>query len=581
MTRNLNFRIKKAYRSFAFLLPALILAGCNNGDTGFPIDPMPNVAPEAQNISVSGDLFGTYHSGLTAILHGEYYDQDGDEAGEHRFRWLRDGAAISGAESYKYTLQNEDEFSTISGCITPIAETGVEEGLEVCSTIEVGANIDLTTAPSATVSIDHSILAFEGTSVPSKYTFTSNAGREEGNSLFFWITLDHNIPSIHSCDSGQGIDCTVLIPSDMAGKPFESCVLPVDETHLPGALVCDEGIGAGIELTGSLDYRGQLKANVQGYPNDLTYEWRMDLTNMDGINGNQAMVDVGDDQPIFTVGSVEQYQTLGLPDYNNNGVVDDHDWQSAKVNGEIPSDIYGAYHYIGKEVQFCAITAATPSEVCIDASEVQNTDGSLCTDSTKCVAGGVYFDATQGIQARGVGPTKIIEMTAANGKTVYFHRPITEEEYKLRSTLGLGNLTSQSATSYESYGIQWTRYQNGAPSTSPGSSPALDYCLNMSTNNKEWSLPVSSDIHNEDSHAIGGNQAPTDTELNLKGLADNLTQSNVTDELSHTYGWPMWGSYHSATAHGTSKTYPVSLSRGAAQGYSSNSASNFVTCISQ
>ena len=560
------------------------LVGCNSDHSGFPTDPdNGNAAPQANDVTLHGDI---YRPGFTVFLSGTYYDEENDSADEHSYRWLRGEVVIPEATSYRYTLTGDDANQKVLGCVTPKAKRGTRSGLEACAEVTVGSAIDLSNPPTATIQIDKTKLALAGSSMSSQYDFTSPISSGEGSSLFVWVHFVNHLPKVTLCPSGELIDCTQTIPENVAGYPIESCVLPIDDRNVPGSPVCDNVTGAGLSLSGKLEYRQNLYANIEGFPNDTTYHWIIDVSNKDGPAGNiDESTDIATGVTSYNIGSVNALASdTNYVDTNSNGVVDDHDWQDSSGHSQLSAE-----YYVGKNIKFCARTslASPDDEHCLYAADMQNKDGSLCIDSSSCITGGVYYNSNS-LTSRGIEPARVVELSEPNTAivldgTVKFHRPISVAEYELRETLGLGDLPSPT-TPLSQLGIDWIRYKNGPPSPTSGSSGALDYCLNLnSANENNWFLPVASDTYNTDSHSgdNGGNAAPTGTGQHLKGLADGLIYHNSYDAVSQTYGWPIDVTFATASQANSSNHYTVKLSTGAAQGYSSDSYSYLVSCVAQ
>ena len=558
------------------------LVGCNSEHSGFPTDPDGgNSAPQANDVMLHGNI---YRPGFTVFLSGTYYDQENDLADEHSFRWLRQGAVILGATSYRYTLVGDDANQKIVGCVTPKAQSGTRSGLEACAEITVGNAIDLSNSPTATIQIDKSKLALAGSSMSSQYDFTSPISAGEGNSLFVWVHFVNHLPKVILCPSGEMIDCNKTIPENIAGYPIESCVIPIDDRNVPGLPVCDNVTGAGLSLSGKLEYRQNVYAKVDGFPNDTTYHWIIDVSNKDGPAGNiDESTDIATGITSYNIGSVNALKSdPNYVDTNSNGVVDDRDWQDSSGHSQLSAEFY-----VGKNIKFCARTslASPDDEHCLYAADVQSKDDSLCTDSASCITGGVYYDSNS-LTSRGIEPTRVVELSEPNTAVVLegpikFHRPISIAEYELRETLGLGDLPLPTVP-LSQLGIDWVRYNNGSPSPNPGSSDALDYCLNFnSANESQWFLPVASDTHNTDSHsgANGGNLAPSGAGQHLAGLAEGLIHHNNIDAVSQTYGWPIDVIFATASQAKSGKHYTVKLSTGAAQGYSSDTYHYLVSCV--
>ena len=91
-----------------------------------------NAAPSATNpniqLSGSGPWVGTQVTGGYS-----YQDAESDSEGSSTFRWLREGAEISGATELSYTLQADDVDKAISFEVIPVASTGTLLGQAVVS----------------------------------------------------------------------------------------------------------------------------------------------------------------------------------------------------------------------------------------------------------------------------------------------------------------------------------------------------------------------------------------------------------------------------------------------------------------
>jgi len=96
-----------------------------------------NSAPTATNVTITGiPNFGQVLAGQYA-----YNDVDGDLEGISTFRWLNDGAPIGGATSLTYTVASGDVGHVITFEVTPVAVTGVFQGVPVRSS---GLNVPIT-----------------------------------------------------------------------------------------------------------------------------------------------------------------------------------------------------------------------------------------------------------------------------------------------------------------------------------------------------------------------------------------------------------------------------------------------------
>ncbi|MDX2412552.1 MAG: putative Ig domain-containing protein, partial [Woeseiaceae bacterium] len=88
-----------------------------------------NQPPTATDVNVSGvPALGEL---LTGVY--KYDDADPDEEGASTFRWLRDGIAIPGANTVAYEVVAADLETALRFEVTPVALTGVLQGLPVQS----------------------------------------------------------------------------------------------------------------------------------------------------------------------------------------------------------------------------------------------------------------------------------------------------------------------------------------------------------------------------------------------------------------------------------------------------------------
>jgi len=138
----------------------------NIDNTGYnpPPDPVPNSAPTAINLSISGNpkigdtLMGIY----------TYSDSDNDVEGTSTFRWYRgtsvdglDKTEIAGATSQSYTLTELDLGKYIFFEVTPVATSGIVSGQAAyCVLASPIVSLD-TTPPIGTIL--NSFLSSEGT----------------------------------------------------------------------------------------------------------------------------------------------------------------------------------------------------------------------------------------------------------------------------------------------------------------------------------------------------------------------------------------------------------------------------------
>ncbi len=120
-------------RSILAVTGIFMLTACQNNDNAPPPPPPANTAPTASNVSISDDNGGEAVAGDDLTGNYTYADTEGDAEGTSTFRWLRDGAAISGATAASYTLTAADAPSQITFEVTPVAATGSATGTSVTS----------------------------------------------------------------------------------------------------------------------------------------------------------------------------------------------------------------------------------------------------------------------------------------------------------------------------------------------------------------------------------------------------------------------------------------------------------------
>jgi len=88
-----------------------------------------NTPPTATNVTIAG----TAQVGQVLTGNYTYNDADGDLEGTSTYRWLRNGASISGATAKTYTLVAADQGALIVFEVTPVAATGASPGVAVQS----------------------------------------------------------------------------------------------------------------------------------------------------------------------------------------------------------------------------------------------------------------------------------------------------------------------------------------------------------------------------------------------------------------------------------------------------------------
>jgi uncharacterized protein YjiK len=145
--------------------------------------PTPNSAPTATNVTISG----TAQVGQVLTGNYTYSDANGDVEGTSTYRWLRDGAAISGATARSYTLVAADQGAMVVFEVTPVAATGASPGAPVQS-----AAVGPVAAPTPNSVPTASNVTISGTAevgrvLTGNYTYSDANGDAEGTSTYRWL----------------------------------------------------------------------------------------------------------------------------------------------------------------------------------------------------------------------------------------------------------------------------------------------------------------------------------------------------------------------------------------------------------
>ncbi len=102
-----------------------------------------NLPPTASSVSIVDENAGSVVVGDSLTGSYAYADVNGDAEGTSTYRWLRNNAAIGGAQALTYTLVAADSGQIITFEVTPVAATGVSTGEAVTSD---GITVDLSAA---------------------------------------------------------------------------------------------------------------------------------------------------------------------------------------------------------------------------------------------------------------------------------------------------------------------------------------------------------------------------------------------------------------------------------------------------
>lgn len=164
-----------------------------NNDTGYtpPPDPIPNSAPIAINLSISGNP----EVGETLTGMYTYTDRDNDIEGTSTFKWYRgtsvdglDKTVIEGLTSLNYTLTESDLEKYIFFEVTPVAATGVLKGQSGLAAIESPVHLPNTAPFVSEVSITG--VPEVGNTLTGDYVYSDNENDAEGTSLYQWYRAD-------------------------------------------------------------------------------------------------------------------------------------------------------------------------------------------------------------------------------------------------------------------------------------------------------------------------------------------------------------------------------------------------------
>jgi hypothetical protein len=192
----------------------------------------PNTAPTATNVTIAG----TPQVGQVLTGNYTYSDANGDVEGTSTYRWLRDGAPISGATARSYTLVVADQGALIRFEVTPVAATGASPGAAVQS-----AAVGPVAAPTPNSEPTASNVTISGTPqvgqvLTGNYTYSDANGDVEGTSTYRWLRDGAPI-------SGATARSYTLVAADQEALiRFE--VTPVAATGAsPGAAVESAAVG--------------------------------------------------------------------------------------------------------------------------------------------------------------------------------------------------------------------------------------------------------------------------------------------------------------------------------------------------
>ncbi|NOY73058.1 MAG: Ig-like domain-containing protein, partial [Gammaproteobacteria bacterium] len=140
-----------------------------------------NSAPMVSSVTITDDNGGGTFVGDILTGNYVYSDVDGDAEGTSTFRWLRNGAPISGANALNYTVVSVDSGQPITFEVTPVAVSGILTGSAVTSSSITIANDVIAPTVSSTNPVN------TATSVALNAAITANFNED-----IFSVTVDNS-----------------------------------------------------------------------------------------------------------------------------------------------------------------------------------------------------------------------------------------------------------------------------------------------------------------------------------------------------------------------------------------------------
>lgn len=263
-----------------------------------------NAAPTATAVSISGDTGGNVKLGDALTGNYTYSDLEGNTEGTSTYRWLRGGAAISGATTTSYTVVLADIGSTLQFEVTPAATAGTSPGSIVLSAA-VNAVNDAPVASSVNITGDTADVANVGDVLTGNYSYSDLESDAEGISTFRWLRDGSAISgatastyTVVVADDGAAIQFEVT-PVATAGTSPGSAVLSsaVNIANLPpvASAVDITGDTAGVAnvgdvLTGTYTY-SDTENDTEG---TSTFRWLRDGSAISGETAATYTVTVAD-----------------------------------------------------------------------------------------------------------------------------------------------------------------------------------------------------------------------------------------------------------------------------------------------
>ena len=542
------------------------------------VQPKAGSAPVASNVTTSGD-----HS-VGAQLTGNYtfQDNDNDLEGASTFSWKRNGTAISGENTTKYTATSDDKGKSLEFCVTPTAQTGLPKtGNEACATPITDISDPVGDIPKVTldpISSDADISTPQvGNTLTGSYQYQQTSSGAADESLAVWKADNATITGT-TCVTGQS--CNLIISDSELGKAITYCVTPKAADSSAGTESCSAPLTTfGVRLTGKLEFNQTLTAQVFGFQNP-TYSWKVDTSNTNGPAGDLSRTEKST-QSSYTVGAtVLNNITAGFEkdSGNNNGVIDDADWDQAVRLGNLTSATENAAHYIGKDVELC-VTTTESGEICLLASQ----------QPKSAVTGGVVYDSNAP-EKRAIEPVR--EVPFLNS---IYHRPLSFAETLAASNTEFGANLPKAHYKQTVAGIDWSLFKL---EHTDRTAPAVESCVKLYDAAPTWHLPASraDSSYTPNAYADRGNNPPLDNNnallIKLANIFNKNTNAaangligNYNGNVSPIFGWPTNSDvntpFWSATKpkSNDAQANSVKFYDGGTSGNNSVGNGRFVTCV--
>ena len=194
------------------------------------------VPAEAAPTATVQPITGTLQVGATLTGHYTYSDVNGDLEGTSTYKWYRSDdvaglnkTVIAGATAETYVLTSADIGKYISFEVTPVAATGIAQGIAVES-LRAGTVVLAEAAPTATVQPITGTLQV-GATLTGHYTYSDVNGDLEGTSTFKWYRAD-NSSELNMTEIAGATDDEYILQSTDEGKYICFEVTPVALTGI-------------------------------------------------------------------------------------------------------------------------------------------------------------------------------------------------------------------------------------------------------------------------------------------------------------------------------------------------------------